>query len=347
IVGVVLAHHVHQLGRLAVLYAALWLGSTLLSNSGIVLRAWFNERLTMRLRQRLFEQSTRLSLAFSHTEHSGRAIALFANDIPTIGGLFSSTILDGVGALIGISLSGVLMFSLNRQLAIVAIISPTFVVGAAMLIMRPMRTVARRAQDKVAALIEDLQENLTGLREIMAYGREHAQQRRFTNGLGDLLRLRVRLAWMDAGVQSGQSIVSLVATLTILGYGSYLAANGHTSLGSVIAIQALFNLIFAPSGQLFGMVGAVQRALGSADRLCAYMEQEPRVIERDDPIEPDAIQGAVAFHNVTFSYQPGRPVLHEVSFAAAPGEVIALVGPSGAGKSTLMSLLVRFYDPDD
>src|SRR5581483_9579528 len=89
----------------------------------------------------------------------------------------------------------------------------------------------------------------------------------------------------------------------------------------------------------------LQKALASADRIYAFLDQKPRVQERPEARPPRAVRGAVAFEGVSFAYQLDRPVLRDVSFTAQPGQVIALVGPSGAGKSTLASLIARFYDP--
>jgi ABC-type multidrug transport system fused ATPase/permease subunit len=136
-------------------------------------------------------------------------------------------------------------------------------------------------------------------------------------------------------------------SLTVFIYGGYLVIKGQTSLGTVFAMQSLFGLVFQPAGQLVRVVGDVQKALGAADRVYEYLNEEPGVPEYEDAVELVGLNGDVTFVDVSFSYLSGVAVLSDISFSARSGETIALVGPSGAGKSTLASLIPRFHDPDN
>jgi ABC-type multidrug transport system fused ATPase/permease subunit len=239
------------------------------------------------------------------------------------------------------------MFRLDPQLALAAALGPPFVALAAAVVTRPLRPMSRRVQGKVAELTERLQENLAGLREIVAFAREHQQELRFAATMRELLRLRMRLAALDLTIGSGAGIVSLAVTLTILVYGAYLTVQGQTTLGTVIAMRSLFGLLFQPAGQLIGLVASAQKALASAERIYEFLDEVPGVEDDPDATTPGEVAGEITFEGVEFAYRPGQPVLRGVSFTARPGELVALVGPSGAGKSTLASLIARFYDPDD
>ncbi|HEX9058128.1 MAG TPA: ABC transporter ATP-binding protein [Ktedonobacterales bacterium] len=343
--GVILAQRLKLLSGTLATYGALWLLSTASLLAGATLRAYLDERLMLRLRQALFTHCQTLSVAFAQREHSGRTMALFANDIPIMAGLFSTTITSVVASAVTLIVGVVVMFSLSWQLAIAAGLLPPLVAGLAWVVTRPLRPAARRAQEKAAELTERLQENLAGIREVVAFGRERSQGERFGATLRELLRLRMRVTMMDTGVRTGQLLFSLTVTLVILGYGGYLVIQGHTTLGTVIAMRSLFSLVFQPAGQIAGQVSAAQRALGAADRVYAALDATPRVVEHDGARMPDAVAGEIAFEHVSFGYRPRQTVLRDVSLVARPGEVIALVGPSGAGKSTLVSLIARFYDP--
>jgi len=330
---------------LMALYGGLWLLNTLgyaLSGS---LRTRLCEELMLRLRQHLFDHCERLSLAFSRQAHSGRTMALFLDDIPTLAQLFSTTIFAGMASVIALLVGVLVMFSLSWQLAIVAGLVPPMVVGVAALATRPLRPIARQAQDKAAELAERLQENLAGVREVVAFGQEGGQRRRFATTLDELLRLRWRVTLIDTTIRTGQQLFSLAVTVVVLGYGAYLVIQGETTLGTVVAMRTLFLVLLQPAGQVFGLMTGLQRALGAADRVYAFLDQTPTVQERSVTHLPRPVAGAVEFERVSFAYEPDRPVLRDVSLATRPGEVIALVGPSGAGKSTLASLIARFYDP--
>ncbi len=343
--SVVLARRLDLLAGIAALYAGLWLFSMLVLLAGTALRAYLGERLTLLLRHRLFAHSGVLSLAFSRREHSGHTMSLFVNDVPSLGGLFSSTILDGVGSMVALGVGAAVMVSLNWQLALAAGLGPPLVALVAAVVTRPLRPAARRAQEKAAEVVERLQEHLSGMRESVAFGQAPRQELAFLSTLRELLRLRLRVTLIDTAIQSGAAVVSLAVTLSILIFGAYLVIEGKTTLGTVVAMRSLFSLMFQPAGQLMGLIGGTQKALGAADRVYAFLDERPAVEECAGALPVRDVRGEIAFDDVSFAYQPGQPVLHGVSLTARPGEMIALVGPSGAGKSTLMSLVTRFYDP--
>jgi ABC-type multidrug transport system fused ATPase/permease subunit len=329
------------------LYALLWLVSTA---GGIVrsgLSRYLTERVAQHFRQRLFVHHGFLSLAFARREHNGQVMSLIQNDVAQIAGLFGGTVIAGVGKLVGVAVGIALMFSLSWQLALAAGLAPPILGALGTLITGPFRPMSRRVQEKVAELTERLQEYLDGIREVAAFGREGEQAARYAQAIRELIQLRMRLVMMDSVFQAGQSAFSLVVSIIILGFGGYLYLRGNTTIGSLVAIQSIFGMTFLPSTDLIGMVKDVQVALASAERVYAFLDARPDVQDPPVPVSPAWVEGVVAFERVSFAYRPGQPVLRDVSLAARPGEVVALVGPSGAGKSTLMSLLARFYDPAD
>lgn len=342
---VVLPRRMDLLAETAMLYAGVWIASTVILVIAGILRSYLGERISMRLRQRLFDHSEELSVAFSRQQHSGRTVSLFVNDVPSLTGLFSTTIVSGFGGLIAIVVGGFVMFRLNTELALAAAMTPLFVAAGAAVVTRPLRPASRHAQAKAAELNERLQENLSGIREVVAFGREEMQTRRFQLSLSELLRLRMRVTFIESTIGVGASLLSLAATLTIFIYGSYLVIESRTTLGTVLAMQSLFGLLFQPASQMMGLFTSAQKALGAADRIYEFLDEDPTV-EDDGPFVLTDVDGNVTFDSVDFTYPTGERVLSAVSFVANPGEVVALVGPSGAGKSTIASLLARFYDPD-
>lgn len=345
--NVVLARRLDLLGGVALLFAALWLLSTLNWIVANALRSYLAERFALLLRQRLFAHSGALSLAFARREHSAQTTSLFVNDVPSLTGLFSTTVIDGISGLMVVIVGTAVMVRLNWQLALAVGFGTIFVGVVSTAVTRPLRPAARRVQEMAAQVVERIQEHLAGIREVVAFGQVQRQEQQFTSALQDLLRLRMRLTFLDTGIQSGASIVSLGVMLAILMYGSYLVIEGKTTLGTVIAMRSLFGLLSQPAGQLLGLFGSTQKALGAADRVYAFLDEKPAVQERLGALPPENVAGEVIFDQVSFAYRAGQPVLQEVEMIVPPGAVVALVGPSGAGKTTLMSLLSRFYDPTE
>jgi ABC-type multidrug transport system fused ATPase/permease subunit len=341
----ILQRRLDALPRILLVYAGLWLLVTFAQTAGSFLATLSGEMLTVGLRQRLFRHFQTLSLAFSSQRHSGQTASLFLNDVPAVGALFSTTLAGALSSVVSVAVGAIFMVALSPRLAIVAGLLTPAIAIVVTLLTRPMRSAARRVQQKMAELTERLHESLTGIREIAAFGQERSQEIRFARSLSELLRLRMRLVMMDAGIQTGQSLLSLAITLAVFGYGGYLIVTGRLTLGSVIAMRLLFGQVFQPASQLFGLVVGVQKALGSADRVYGFLDETPAVPDTGTNTLPDDAEGRIEFERVSFAYEPGQQVLHNVSFVAQPGERVALVGPSGAGKSTVINLVARFYDP--
>lgn len=328
------------------LYAGLWAALVVGQNLGAALRTYLAERAIQRLRRRLFEQCTALSLNFRHGEHSARTMSLFVNDVPSVAEFLTSTAVVGFASLLVLVGSLALMLSLNWQLAVATGVTPIVLAAVAWLVTHPLRPAARRAHEKAAEMNVRLHEHLAGLREVVAFGRQRTQQERFSTTLDELLRLRMRVTAIGMTIQTGQSFFSIAVSIVVLGYGSVLVIEGEATVGTLVAMRTLFGLVFQPIGQVMGMVSGAQQALGAADRLAAVLDHQPNVRDLGTVSMPSTMHGSVELDGVTFEYLPGRPVLHDISFTARPGEMIAIVGPSGAGKTTLVSVIARFHDPD-
>ncbi len=141
------------------------------------------------------------------------------------------------------------------------------------------------------------------------------------------------------------ALATAVGTAAILWVGGQQVLNGSLSIGSLLVFLSYLNSLYGPVESLLYTPGTVQGVAGSARRVMEILEMEPEVRDRPGAGPLPAARGHVSFEHVTFGYEPDRPVLHDVSLEALPGQVVALVGPTGAGKSTLVSLISRFFDP--
>jgi subfamily B ATP-binding cassette protein MsbA len=342
--GVLLSNRMDLLVPTVALVALLWFAGATLQLVGAVLRTYLGELLARRVQRELFAHCERLALAFSNRQHSGRTMALFSSDVPAVAGFVSTTSILAIGSVITILVGVVVVFSLNWQLALVAAVVPPLLTGAVAIVTRPLRRIARQVQDKNAELGEQLYEGLAGMREVVAFGQEHAQESRFTRTLDQLIGLRMRSALISTLLGLGQRFFGMAVLLAILGFGGYLVLIGQTTLGTLVAMQQIFMQVYDPSLNLVRIGNGFNQILACIDRIYELLNQVPQVAERADARPPRSVAGSVVFENVTFAYDTGLPVLHNVSFTAQPGEMVALVGPSGAGKTTIASLIARFYD---
>ena len=343
--GVLLSGRMDLLIPTVALVAVLWLLGASLQLIGAVLRTYLGEQLSRRVQRQMFAHCEDLALGFSQKQHSGRTMALFTSDIPAVAGFVSTTSILTIGSVITLIVGVAVVFSLNWQLALVAAVVPPILTGAVGILTRPLRRIARRVQDKNAELGEQLYEGLAGIREVVAFGQEQAQETRFVRTLDQLIGLRMRSALISTLLGLGQRVFGMAVLLAILGFGGYLVLIGQTTLGTLIAMQQIFMQVYDPSLNLVRIGNGFNQILASIDRIYEVLNQRPQVEERPDAQTPESVQGTVSFENVSFAYDPDVPVLRNVLFTAQPGEMVALVGPSGAGKTTIASLIARFYDP--
>lgn len=345
--AVILRQRMEGLPGALALYGVFWMVLTLCHLAVAPLRTYLDEQLTMRFRQRLFVQCEALSISFSQREHTGKTTSLFLNDAPVAASLFSTATFGVASSLLSIFISLGVILTLNWRLGLLACCIPALIAVAAAWATQPLHPITRQVQEKTAELTQQLQDSLSGMREIAAFGRGPQQARALGTTLQQLLRCRMRGNLLESALATGQGFFSLALTLVILGYGGYLVIQGKASLGMLVAMRSLFGMVFQPANSLPPLFSSVRKSLVSAERVYAVLDETPRVRDTASSAgrAPTPVCGTVAFEDVSFSYDPEIPVLEEVSFRARSGEMVALVGPSGAGKTTMMSLLARFFDP--
>ncbi len=200
----------------------------------------------------------------------------------------------------------------------------------------------RRMESKVTIIVQEV---LSCLRVVKAFGQEERERRRLEDHGWAAVRARIRLETQRSIFSEALSLVSRLDRTVITLIGALRVLSGHITLGELMVILAYVGQIHDPIETLGDTFTNIQGMLIDAERALQVLDVEPEIKDRPGAKRLDRVQGAVAFEDVGFAYASGNPVLHHVSFTARPGEVLALVGPTGAGKTTVASLLVRFYDP--
>jgi len=190
------------------------------------------------------------------------------------------------------------------------------------------------------------QEVFSCLRVVKAFGQEEREERRFRDQSWGALLARLRLSLQQSLFSSGLGLVTKLNRSLILLVGGFHVLEGHLTVGMLIVILDYVGRIHQPLQEIGETFTDIQLSLASADRVLDVLDVEPEIRDRPGAKTLGAVRGGFAFENVCFAYRPGHTVLHDVSFQACPGEVVAIVGPTGGGKSTLANLIARFYDPE-
>jgi ABC-type multidrug transport system fused ATPase/permease subunit len=302
-------------------------------------------QLAFTLRRDLFAHLQRLSLRFHDTQRTGDLTVRLTTDIQSI----QDVIANGVTLLVAnvLLLVGMVavMFWLDWRFALAALSLSPILLLTVFRYTRRIRVAARAARQSNGRLAAFAQETLSAIRLVQGLGRETLQETRFE------AQNRVTLDASLMGIRYQARIAPLVDVLAggglalVMGYGAASVAEGRVTAGDVIIFFAYVTNLYAPMRALARLGTQISRATVGAERIGEILGVEHEVKDRPGATDAGRLRGALEFDRVSFGYDRGRPVLHEVSFRAAPGERIAVVGASGAGKSTLVSLIARLYDP--
>lgn len=333
------------LGVVALWFLAALLGELVLRFAQLYALERTGQNVIYDIRTETFSHLQRLPSRFFDRNPVGRLMTRVTTDVEALLEIFTSglvMILADLVKLVGIV--AVLLW-LDWRLALVtfAVLPPTVI--ATWYFRGRMRGAYRRVRSLLARLNAFLQESVTGMRTVQAFGRERENMDRF-----DAINRDHRTAQLD-GVRYDSlfsALAELLGSITLAGlvwYGGYGIIGGVVTFGTLVAFIEYSGKFFRPVQELSQRYTVMQAAMAAAERIFELLD-EPATIaspERPRAVDPRHA-GEIVFENVTFGYDPDDPVLHDVSFAIRPGERVAVVGWTGSGKSTLVRLLTRLYD---
>jgi ATP-binding cassette, subfamily B, multidrug efflux pump len=277
----------------------------------------------------------------------GRIMTRITNDIQA---LFE--LLMGVGQLVGefvpffIALG--LMLAIDVELTLYLLISIPIFLVVTYFFRQATRKVYRQIRNSVSQLNQNLQENLSGMQVVQLSNREEHNYNVYNEINTDNRDRELHAITLEVWYGAFMDNMVNVALAVILWIGGGSVIQDQISLGSVILFTQFIDMFIRPIRALGQQYNVLFRAMASAERIFQALDWKEHVREPLEPASlPERVQGKLEFRNLTFGYEPGQPVIKDVSIVIQPGEKLAIVGPTGSGKSTLIRLLGRFYDFDD
>ncbi len=311
--------------------------------TGVYLANRMSMDISLQLHDRVMDQS----LSFFDKQGVGSTISVFSYDINLIQTgakiIFDKIVLEPLNIAAALTIA----FILNPKLAALAVVGMppiAYVVGR---LGRQIKKNVRKTLKNRASILTLLQESLFGIKIIKSFVMENYERHRFHAENRRLLKNSMRV------VRARELMSPMVEIVTALGVGLFILLGGRDVLqgrmtsGDFIAFFAALGSVFGPLNRLSKAAGDIQTSLAGAVRTFEFMDHLPEVKDPEGAAEMPPIEGNVIFDDISFSYDGEQTVIHNVSFDAKPGEVVALVGVSGAGKTTLINLLLRFYDVSD
>jgi len=316
------------------------------STAYTVFQTYTGERLLLDFRLRLFGHLQRLSLAYHDATGPADSMYRVQYDTESIQTIASDGVIPFVSSAVMLGAMFYVTARIDLLLAVVALVIAPLLFALTFLYRRRLRRRHREVKRLESSALAVVEESLGALRVVKAFGGEARGEERFLARSADGMRARVRVAMIDGAFGLLVGVITAAGTAVVLFVGVRQVQHGRLTLGDLLLVMGYLAQLYSPLNTISRKITSLQSAFASAERALGALDQEPDVIEREGARPLRRTRGALTFRDVSFGYEPDRPVLHDVSFHLEPGQRLGISGTTGAGKTTLVSLLMRFYDPD-
>jgi len=302
------------------------------------------EGITLRLRNFLFDHMQRLSFKYHDHMQTGELIQRVTSDVDAVRRFFADqgTQIGRILMLFIINVAALMV--LNLRLALLSVIFIPVIVAISIWFFKRIAAAYDDYQNQDGLLSATLQENLSGVRVVKAFARQSFEMDKFEQVNHKKFVLGRRLLLMHALYWPTSDIVCGAQLLISYWLGAQMAIAGDISVGTYLAFSNLIVWIIWPIRNLGRLIAQGSTGLVSYKRVAELIDETQEAVAEGRHIEKSDMHGEIVFDHVSFEYNPDAAVLHDITFTAHPGEIIALMGPTGSGKTSLVNLLPRFYD---
>ena len=303
--------------------------------------------ISYRLRRDISEKMNRMQLKYYDKMTHGEILSRLTNDVDTITQTLSNSltqIIRSVVALIGVT---IMMFWISWEMALLVLgVIPLSGLMVIVVIKRSQKHFAQQ-QEYLGHVNSHVEEMFGGHTIVKAFNAEEKSQEIFEESNNTLYRSAWKSQFFSGLMMPLMTFIGNLGYVAVVVLGGYLASQGGISVGDILAFIQYVRSFTQPLGQIASASNVLQQTAAAAERVFEFLGESEEVAESENPLTWDKVTGLVEFKNVKFGYNPEKPVIHDFSAIAKPGQKIALVGPTGAGKTTMVKLLMRFYDVDD
>lgn len=303
--------------------------------------AW---RLVQDLRMKVYNRIQSFSMSYFHDKQTGELMSRVVNDTAEFELLYAHIMPESIVNFVTLVGVTVILFAINARLALLTCIPIPLILASGWVLVKKIRPKFRIMRKSTASLNAKLQDTLSGMTEIQAFGRQEYESGEVEKHAGVFTKSMLHALKLSAIFHPTVEFLTALGTVAVVGFGGYFAYLGQLSVPDIVGFLLYLTLFYTPITGLAQLLENAQQALAGAERVLEVLDTESEVQDVDDAIVLGRGAGHIVFDRVSFWYQLESPVLTDISFEAKPGQMVALVGPTGVGKSTITRLLSRFYD---
>jgi ATP-binding cassette subfamily B protein len=328
--------------------ALVYLGAALLMWGGQYLETLYlsygGQGILFRMRTGMFDHLHKLSLSFFDHNKVGKVMSRVQNDVDQLQTLLTQDIIYLAADALTLIAIAVIMITMNARLALLTLTVVPALVIAMVVWQKYARRAFIRVRQAIAVVNDNLQESISGVRVTQGASREEVNLGQFDAVNKAHLDANVEAARMQAFMMPVTQILTDGAFVLVLIFGGFQVLAGTMGVPVLLAFLLYIQRFFAPVLELTMLYTDLQRAMASGVRIFELLDVEPEIKDSPQAIEMPPMKGEIKFQQVSFAYEPGAEVLHDIDFTVNPGETVAIAGRTGAGKSSLASLIARFYE---
>lgn len=309
------------------------------------LMAFSSQKIIIDIRRDLYQHLQKLSIAFFEKRSVGTIMSYVTNDVAALQTALVNNVIDFVNYSVTLAGSILLLLYIDWKLSLLMFLTFPLILYTINISGQKMRIKSRTLQERAADITAFLQETILAVSVIKSFARESYELERFDYENSRNFQAQMKIVQVMAVITPIINILSTIGITAIIWFGGHEVISGHLTSGALISFLVYVINLPTPVKRLSNIYADIQRALAAAQRIFEVLDIEPEIKDLEGAKELGPVAGYVTFQNVSFAYNPGKPVVADMSFEARPGELIAIVGPSGAGKTTVVNLIPRFYDP--
>ncbi|MCB8982327.1 MAG: ABC transporter ATP-binding protein [Ardenticatenaceae bacterium] len=335
------------IGRILLIMLVLYVISSIFAYLMGWIMAGVSTDISYRFRQEIARKINTLPLSYYDKTTQGEVLSRITNDVDTVNQTLSQSLTQIITSLITVVGALVMMLSISWLMTLVALVVIPLTLGVVTVIVSRSQIYFKEQQDYLGHVNGHVEEMFGGHRVMKAFNGEERSIAQFEEYNTTLYGVAWKSQFLSGLMMPVMGFIGNLGYVAVVVMGSYLTVRNAITVGDIQAFIQYVRMFNQPLMQLANISNVLQQTAAAAERVFEFLEEPEEVKETENPVELEALRGHVEFRNVRFGYEADKPVIHNLSAVAEPGQKVAIVGPTGAGKTTIVKLLMRFYDVND